>query len=133
MADAAFWLSAACAVAGALCGNRTSSLLLASAALCVALDELGVAFHFIFWLLIDLVVIRGIIRPQMTNADVVILALFIPAWVFYLLPDPPRYTGTMIVVCAQLILTFPFERARAATTRLVSDLKKNDDAMMKVA
>lgn len=133
MAEYAFWLAVSCAVAGALCGNRTAWFLLASVVLCLTLEWQGVAFHFISWLLIDLVVVLGIVRPDMTIADDVILVLFIPAWVFYLLPDPERYIGSLIVVCAQLILTFPVERARMATSRLVSAIRSRGDEMKRVA
>lgn len=110
MVEAAFWLAVACAVTGVLAGNRTAVVLLASALLCVGLDQAEVAFNFLFWLLIDCVVILAIIRRGMSYADVAVIALFAPAWVFYLLPDPLRFYGSVVVVIAQLVLTFPAVR-----------------------
>jgi hypothetical protein len=111
-----FWLAVACGVVSASTGNRTAWALLASVALCLGLDSAGVPFNFVLWLLIDLVVILVIIRPTMTVADCVILALFIPAWVGYLLPDAQRFQIGFVVVVAQLLLTFPAETVRRALT-----------------
>jgi hypothetical protein len=105
--EIAFWLAVACGVISASTGNRTACALLASVGLCMAFSYLHVPFHFILWLLIDLAVILVIIRPTMTVADCIILALFIPAWVGYLLPEQPRFQLGFVVVVAQLLLTFP--------------------------
>lgn len=107
MLHVVFWLAVACGCLSASTGNRTAWALLASVGLCLAFDHFGVPFHFILWLLIDLAVILAIIRPAMTTADVVIVALFIPAWVAYLLPEGPRFELGFLVVVAQLLLTFP--------------------------
>jgi hypothetical protein len=114
MVEAAFWLAVACAVVGAFAGNRTAVVLLASVLLCIGLDQAEVAFNFLFWVLIDCVVILAIVRRGMTYADVAVIALFAPAWVFYLLPDPMRFYGSMAVVIGQLVLTFPAVRLWAS-------------------
>lgn len=120
--QAALFAALGCAIWSALTGNRTAWLLLASAALCLGLDAAEVEFHFVWWLLIDAAVALLIIRPTMTKADCVILALFIPAWAFYLVPDPHRYTGAMLVAIAQLLLTFPMGKA---INRLLARWKAN--------
>jgi hypothetical protein len=118
MIEAAFWLAVACAVAGTFAGNRTAWALLASVGMCLGLEHFAVPFNFFLWLLIDLAVILIIIRPEMTVADVVVLALFIPAWVSYLLPPEPRFGVSMAVVIAQLALVFPAETVRRGIVRL---------------
>jgi hypothetical protein len=128
----AFWLAVACGVISASTGNRTACALLASVGLCMAFTYLHVPFHFILWLLIDLAVIRVIIRPTMTAADCVILALFFPAWVSYLLPDAERFRISFIVVVAQLLLTFPAEMLRRAITGLLKPHDKGPPDMMVV-
>lgn len=113
----AFWIAVACGVLGAVTGNRTAWILLASVGLCLALDRYQVPFNFVLWLLIDLVVILAILRPDLTKADCVVLALFVPAWVFYLMPPDTRFTGSFAVVVAQLLLTFPAEAMRKGVKR----------------
>lgn len=90
--------------------NRTAWVLLASAGLCLALARAHVPFNPVIWMLIDLAVILLIVRPKMTYPDCVILALFAPAWVFYLLPDAARYGGSLVVVVVQFLLTAPLHR-----------------------
>ena len=118
MTGVVFWLAVACGVASAATGNRTAWALLASVGLCFAFDYARVPFNFVLWLLIDLGVVLVIIRPRMTKTDCVILALFIPAWCFYLLPPDTRFWGSFVVVVAQLALTFPVEALRAALAGL---------------
>lgn len=130
MIEAAFWLAVVCAVAGALTGNRTAWALLASVGLCFALEQAQVAFHLCLWVLIDLGIIAAIIRPSMTNTDVLIVALFIPAWVFYLAPDPARFIGSSAVVVAQLALCFPAKRTWREVRRLTSWLAGGDDVLL---
>lgn len=113
-----FWLAVACAVVSAATRNRTAWALLASVGLCFALDYLGAPFNFVLWMLIDLAVVLVIIRPTMTKTDCVIIALFIPAWCFYLLPADTRFWGSFVVVVAQLVLTFPVEALRSALVSL---------------
>jgi hypothetical protein len=124
MMQIAFWLAVACGVVSASSGNRTAWALLASVGLCLGFEYLGVPFHFILWLLIDLAVILVIIRPEMTATDCIILALFMPAWVGYLLPEEPRFQLGFVVVVAQLALTFPAATVRRA---IVSLLKIKDE------
>jgi hypothetical protein len=111
MIDGLFWLAVACGVASASTGNRTAWALLASVGLCIGLDAAQVPFSFPLWLLIDLAVVLVIIRPQMSAADCLVLALFIPAWVAYLLPDDQRFHLSSFVVIAQLLLTLPVATA----------------------
>lgn len=110
MLGVVFWLAVACGVVSAATGNRTAVVLLASVGLCLALDYLAVSFSFPLWLLIDLAVVLAIIRPAMTKTDCVIIALFIPAWCFYLLPPETRFWGSFVVVVTQLALTFPLRK-----------------------
>lgn len=112
MLEAALYTALGCAAISALAGSRTAWVLLASVAFCLALGEAGVPFHPVYWMMFDLVVVAFIIRPKMTHADCAILSLFIPAWVFYLLPDDQRYLGSMLVTIAQLFLTAPVDRVR---------------------
>jgi hypothetical protein len=119
-----FWLAVACGCVSALTGNRTAWALLASVGLCFGFGYAEVPFNFVVWVLIDLAVALTIIRPTMTKADCVILALFIPAWCFYLLPPDTRFWGSFVVVVAQLVLTFPAEALRTALAGL---LAQSDD------
>ena len=91
--------------------NRTAWVMLASVSLCLALDAAGVQFLFIVWMMFDALVVLAIIRRSMTTTDCAIIALFIPAWVFYLAPDPWRYYGAATVTIAQLLLTLPVSEA----------------------
>jgi len=117
MLDAALYAALGVAACSALWGSRAAWVLLASVTFCLALNEARVPFHPILWMLFDLVVVLLIVRPKMTHADCVILALFIPAWVFYLMPQDDRYFGSMLVTIAQLFLTAPIERVRFIPAR----------------
>ena len=104
---------------------------LASVGLCFAFDHFGVPFNFVVWMLIDLAVVAVIIRPAMTAADCIVIALFIPAWCFYLLPAETRFAGSFAVVVAQLVLTFPVEALRGALVRLWA--RRGDDHFDRMA
>ena len=106
----ALWLAIAVGMVSARLGNRTAWALLASVALCLTLDWAGAVFHLLFWMLIDFAVILFVVRPKMTVSDCLIVALFVPAWALYLLPDPVRHEGSRIIVIAQFLLTFPLRR-----------------------
>jgi hypothetical protein len=118
MIQIVFWLAVAFAVLGAATRNRTAMALLASVAVCIALSYAQVPFNFVVWMLLDLVIVLVIIHPKMTKTDCVILALFIPAWCFYLLPADTRFWGTFVIVVVQMALTFPVEAARGVLTKL---------------
>lgn len=118
MIEVVFWLAVACAVLGAMARNRTAIALLGSVMVCMAMNYAQVPFNFVVWMLIDLVIVLVIIHPKMTKVDCVILALFIPAWCFYLLPADTRFWGTFVVVVAQLTLTFPLDALRGALAGL---------------
>jgi hypothetical protein len=126
MIQVVFWLAVACAVLGALTRNRTAVMLLASALLCLGMNYVQVPFNFVVWMLIDLAVVSGIIHYKMTRTDCVIIALFIPAWCFYLLPAETRFWGTFVVVVAQLALTFPVDATRRILTSLSSRLRPDN-------
>jgi hypothetical protein len=126
-----FWLAVACGVVSASTGNRTAWALLASVGLCFAFDHFGVPFNFVVWMLIDLAVVAVIIRPTMTAVDCIVIALFIPAWCFYLLPAETRFAGSFAVVVAQLVLTFPVEALRGALVRLWA--RRGDDHFDRMA
>jgi hypothetical protein len=117
MLEAAIWLAASFAVVAAASGDRAARALLASFALCVVLETAGVQFNFIFWLMIDIAVAMATIHRAMTFRDVYLIALFIPAWGFYLTPDEARYVGVSLILIAQFLLTFPVSLAGSITTR----------------
>jgi hypothetical protein len=131
--EALFWIAVACGVAGALTGNRTAWALLASVAMCLALDSARIEFNFVVWMLIDLAVIFVIVRPGMTYSDVVILALFIPAWAFYVMPDPARFWGSFAVVVAQLLLCAPVASVSARARRWWADARDTDHTDLRMA
>lgn len=132
MTQIVFWLALACGVVSAATGNRTAWALLASVGLCFGFEYFAIPFNFVVWMLIDLAVVAAIIRPAMTAADCVILALFIPAWCFYLLPPDTRFVGSFVVVVAQLALTFPVEPLRRALAHL-SVTPADDEPFKRVA
>lgn len=120
--------------------------LLASVATCIFLTSKGVQFNFLLWLMIDLIVLAGILidkiqlrspiivyRIDITARDVVILALFAPAWVFYIHEPETREQGTFAVVVAQLFLTFPVARAAALIQKIKSWWKDGGSEMKLVA
>lgn len=125
MTQALLWLAVAAAVSGALWGfrlrspwqsvkrNRAPLALLASLALCVlVLEPLGMPFDWVLWVGIDLAVIAALLRHPVSDTptrDIVILSLFVPAWVFYSMEPPVRFQGGLAVVITQLLLTFPAE------------------------
>ena len=115
------WLAAVPALFAALCGDRAALCLLASILITVGAEWLSVPFHPLLWACLDLLVAMAIVRPGMAKRDAVIVALFLPAWIAYLAPDPWRYWIPGGVVILQFLLTGPainfrclFERARAA-------------------
>jgi hypothetical protein len=98
-------------------GNRTAAPLLASFAASTLLCWGGVQFNFLFWIMLDLVVVAFIVHYRMTWADLVILALFIPAWLAYLAPEPWRFYGTFAAVVLQFAFTLPVARLWVALRR----------------
>lgn len=126
MLEAALYTAVGVAACSALAGSRTAWILLGSVAFCLLLDRIGADFIPVVWMLFDLVVVFLIVRHAMTAADCVIIALFIPAWVFYLLPDQERYVGSVIVTAFQLLLTAPFERLTAIPPKVRTWLRRDD-------
>lgn len=122
-----------CAVVGARYGNRTSLSLLWSAIYSSALCELGVPFHPALWLAIDLTVIMWVAISWLDavaqgkygkKRDIVILALFAFVWPLYFIPVSWGHDTITGIVCAQMILTFPFRRT---WDRIRSLVKRSED------
>lgn len=129
MLEAALWVAMACALCGALTGNRAAWVLVPSAALCLYLDCRGVPFNWVRWVTMDLVamaLIAGIVS-KLTRMDWAILLLFPVGWVAYAMGDPIRYIGTMLVTIAQLLLTFPLARFRARLRQYRSPADRWDE------
>jgi hypothetical protein len=89
-------------------GNRTAIPLLLSTVAAYMLDS--EPFHWQLCVLLDCAVIVCVSRRNMPLADKIILALLIPAWVSYALPDPWKYWGSSAVVILQLLLTIPLSK-----------------------
>ena len=100
-------------------GSRRSSIpLLLSALLAVAFCRLGVPFNFYFWLVIDCAVIVAIWHEDMTNKDMAIIVLFLPAWINYALTgNEPNFWVSWGIVMAQFGLTLPLEKALSLLRR----------------
>lgn len=125
MIEALLVFAVLCGCAGAWKGSRAAIALLASTALTSGFVWAGVPFNIVAWLLIDLVVIAAIVSRKPTVADMLILALFIPAWAFYVKPDAFANYATTLIVSAQLLLTFPAQSVGQISRRLVARWKAN--------
>lgn len=126
--DAVFLAALICGGVAAFKGNRTAWFLLASAAFTSALGLWGIGYNAFLWLLIDLAVITGIALSQkMTRCDMIIIALFVPAWVAYAVDDLTAYYVASAVVSGQLFLTFPPEYARRALKRAKETFRFRDE------
>lgn len=121
------------AVAGAVARNLTAIALLASFAFSEALCKLGVPFNFVLWVVIDLLVIICIIRPDMRHRELVVLALFLPIWALYIAWPQwgPQAIETLAAV--QMLLTFPVRRAWAASRQWVARMRADDTGALMVA
>jgi len=97
-------MAASVAIVSALMGNRTAWALLCSlgASFWVA-DSKGL-------FLIDLLVLCVVLRRNMTLADELICAAFLPAWFAYLLDDGVRYEMGWACVVLQMLLCLPVRR-----------------------
>jgi hypothetical protein len=126
MLEAALYAALCCALLSALAGNRTALVLLASVAFCLVLGEVGVAFQPVLWMMFDLVAVILIVRRDMTAADCVVIALFIPAWIFYLFPAADRYAGSVLITVVQLLLTAPFHKTPSVPPRIRAWLRRDD-------
>ena len=118
-----------CAACGALTGNRAAWVLVPATALCLFLDYLGVPFSLVRWLIFDLAAMTLIVVlvPKMTRVEWAILWLFLVGWAAYLLGDPFRYIGSMVITVVQLLLTFPLAKAWRLLTRTSSGMAGKDD------
>lgn len=137
MACVTFLLALGClaAAVAVLAGNRTAMALLASTIYSTVLCELNVPFHVSFGLAIDLAVIMWIIVGWAESVlrggygkqrDIAILALFLPIWALYFMPELAwRPTAIDALIAVQLLITFPIKRAiskgKAVLTRLLRD------------
>jgi len=116
--EVAFWASVACAVAGSYYGDRAGTALMCSALFAGAITTLGADFALWAWAGIDIVTALVIIRKGMPRRDILIVAMFLPGWAFYLLPDPWRFWGSSVVVIAQMMLVFPVAQVKALHGRI---------------
>lgn len=107
----------------------TAAALLASNAFTFALCRAGVPFNFVLWVVVDLVVILIVIRPEMTRRDLVILALFAPIWALYLLRPEWWAQAVILTVVVQMLLTFPAGQAWALAKRVAGGFNERDDGM----
>lgn len=96
------------ALAAGVFGNRTAWPLLASLAFCLIAPKYIRPLETWELFAVDLMVFAAIVRPNMTLADKLILALFFVAWPLYLTPF--YYWGGWGVVVVQLLLTVPLLR-----------------------
>ncbi len=110
MRDTLLLLAFGGASIAALMGNRTAWPLLISTVVAYVMDRAEIDFNWPGWLALDLAVILCIARRNMPLADKFILALFIPAWFCYALPDPWKYWGSSAVVIVQLLLSIPLSK-----------------------
>lgn len=106
----AIWFAAFLGLVGAMSGNRIAWPLLASLALVTALERTGIAFHPVTWALIDAAVVLAITAISTGPRAMAVICLFVPAWVFYFVPDPVGYYGAGAVVIAQFLIVFPARR-----------------------
>jgi hypothetical protein len=100
-------LAILCGLAGVLAGDRTAVALVVNVGACLALQRAEVEFDVALWMTIDVLVAMAIVRPDMRPRDWFVVGLFGVAFVFYQLPDPWRYFGSVSVSITQLLLTFP--------------------------
>ncbi len=146
--NAALWVAIAFAVCGLFAHpkNRTVWALLAGIAVSKTLDWRGFEFDRSAWMMLDLLVIAAIVPykwgdrimtawGRMSKVDMSIVLLFPLAWMVYLTPDPWRYYGSVSVVIAQLLLTFPWRRFYARFKRNMANRDEwtNFDPMVSVA
>ena len=113
--EGALYTAFACAVLSAFSGNRAAWVLVGSVSYCLYLDVTGVPFNVIRWLILDvssMALIAALTLPKLTLANSLIFGLFFVGWAAYALPDPHRYTISVSVTIAQLLLTFPVANFR---------------------
>ncbi|MBO9602535.1 MAG: hypothetical protein J7496_08515 [Novosphingobium sp.] len=130
--DAILALGVAAALIGAVARNVTAMVLLCSFAFSTAICALGVDFNFILWVSIDLAVVLCIIGPAMRHRDLVILGLFLPVWLIYLIMPSWGAQAVDIIVALQMLITFPARRTWRASRVWVSRMR-DDTAGMECA
>jgi signal transduction histidine kinase len=121
------------ALAGAYRHNLTSYALLGSFTFSTGLCWAEVPFNLILWLVVDLVVILFMMRPEMNRRDLVILALFAPIWTLYLAQPTWAPPAVDCLIAAQMLLTFPVRRAHAAVKRWLETIQHHDNMKMVAA
>lgn len=130
MIEAAFGLAAFIAGVSALAGSRTSTILLALAASCLAMGLAGVPFEPLVWMAVDtlaILAIAALSRPMFSIRDMLVIVLFLAAWAFYQAGDEARYPGSMFVATLQLLLSYRHGLVRALAKRLVERWKATFD------
>lgn len=102
---------AACGLFASRGRDRAAWALLASLIVVETMQRSGMAFHVVWWAMLDAAVFLFITMGRLTLREVSVLLLFFPAWLAYLLPEGPRYVVTAIVVIGQFLIVLPWQKA----------------------
>lgn len=130
--DALLLFALVCGGLSALRGRRTPIALLGGVIIGSSLSIAGVQFSPLVWLTIDFTIIAIILSVRTTVAEKVILSLFIPAWVMYVIGGPLASDITSALTAAQLLLTVRWKNIwKHAHITSVRTLK-NDDFDLRV-
>lgn len=133
MIDWLLALASLAALTGACARNVTAAALLGSLVFSLGLIAVGVPFNFLLWMGIDVVVIAFVIRHDMKQRDLAILALFLPIWALYLTMPPWWVEAIKTIVAAQMLLTFPIRRTWAAARAFTARLRDDNGLEMRAA
>lgn len=125
--DALFIVAVACGCIGALRGNGAAVALLCATALTSALTAGGVPFHPALWALVDIGVVMAIMRPNMSNGDIAIVALYVPIWALYPVEGWTAYYIISALAALQFLLTFPAPEIFAKTRRVFGKCRRDTD------
>jgi L-lactate permease len=131
--DALFLIALLSAGLAACCGSRTAAALLLGIGIQTAFSAFGAPFIMPVWVIVDLVVVVLIASPRMTVCDHAVIALFLPAWCFYLIDGWGGYNGSLFVASAQMFLTLPCVPVRRGVRWLRSSYNSRGDGMPFVA
>lgn len=141
MLDVLYVLACAVAFAGVRKGNWTAVPLLASAAFCALARWQAWPFNAWLWLAVDVLTMIGVAAPIASpvwgivragawrgllafRIELVVLALFVPAFAGYAMPVGPAYVLTSLAATAQLMVTPPYRRFLARFRR---SLRRHDE------
>jgi len=88
----------------------TATVLIAGNGLAELLPLIGVDYDPVIWLLVDLAMVAAIAAPQwrFKDRELVIVWLFLPAWMLLASEDLWAVNATTLLVSAQLLLTVPW-------------------------